>query len=79
MNELLKFLIKGITGTENFEIDTHEEADATTFTISVDPEQMGLVIGKGGKTIKAIQTLARIRGRLEGKLVFVNVVEAKTS
>ena len=76
MKELLDYILKGVTGNDNFNIESKEEGETTTFTVSVDSEQMGLVIGKGGNTIKAIQTLARIRGGLEGKSVFVNVVES---
>ncbi|PIP57013.1 RNA-binding protein, partial [Candidatus Woesebacteria bacterium CG22_combo_CG10-13_8_21_14_all_45_10] len=33
--------------------------------LKVPPEDMGLVIGKGGTTIKAIRNLIRVRATLE--------------
>lgn len=75
MQDLLTFLITEITGTDDFKIEENEEEGRVNFTVQVDSENIGLIIGKNGKTIKAIQGLMRIRGKLEKKSVFVNVGE----
>lgn len=75
MEKLLKFLLENITGEDNFTIEKKEEEDRITFDVSVPDETIGLVIGKGGRTIKAIQDVMRVKGRLEDKSVFVNVEE----
>jgi hypothetical protein len=41
----------------------------------VSPEDMGKVIGKEGKVIKAIRNLMRIPGVLEGKKIYINLAE----
>lgn len=43
--------------------------------ISVDPEDMGIIIGKGGRTIKALRRLAGILGVKSGKKIMVELAE----
>lgn len=76
MKKFIKYLVEETTGIKDANIEETEEDDKLTLTINVSPELIGLVIGKGGKTIKAIQSLARVRGKLEKKIVFVNVSES---
>lgn len=73
MKKLLEFIIEEITGTKDFSIEEKEEEGNVTLIINGDPSHMGLIIGKNGVTIKAIQTVLRVRARLEGKMVFVVV------
>lgn len=45
---------------EDLEITPHEEDDGTLFIeISVNPDDAGKVIGRQGRVIKSIRTLAR--------------------
>ncbi|OGM28430.1 hypothetical protein A2962_04715 [Candidatus Woesebacteria bacterium RIFCSPLOWO2_01_FULL_39_61] len=76
MKKLIKYLLEEAMGIKDADIEEVEENGKVTLTINVSPELIGLVIGKGGKTIKAIQSLARIRGKLEKRIVFVNVSES---
>ena len=75
MKDLLTFILEGILGKREFEItETEEEgSDRVILSIQAQPEDLGLIIGKGGNTIKAIQTILRVRGRVEDKLVDVTV------
>ena len=77
MKKLLEFIIEEITGSKDFSVEEKEEEGNTSLIISGDPSQMGLVIGKNGSTIKAIQTVLRVRARLEEKMVFVVVSSEK--
>jgi len=79
MKDLLEFILKGITGKDNFVIEEEVNEDAYSFRIILEPDSIGLIIGKGGKTIKAVQTLLRVRGKLENKKVFVNVSSKEDS
>lgn len=74
MKELLVFLLKEITG-KDFLVEQSEESGRTSLQVKADPEDMGMIIGKEGRTIKAIQDILRVKGSLEGKSVFVNVSE----
>ncbi len=75
MRDLLDFLIKGITGNKDFEIEESQDADRSNFEIKIDPSFFGLVIGKGGRTIRAIRNLLKVRATIEKKGVNVSVAE----
>ncbi len=75
MRDLLDFLIKGITGNKDFEIEESQDADRSNFEIKIDPSFFGLIIGKGGRTIKAIRNLLKVRATIEKKGVNVSVAE----
>ncbi len=75
MRELLEFLLKGILGDDNYSIEEEKEENHIRFLIDTEPENMGLIIGKRGKTIKTIRNLLRVRATLEKKGVSVAVVE----
>lgn len=76
MKELLEFILENITGSKNFTVSEKEEEGRFSLEIKVDKGLIGLLIGKGGRTIKSIQNLLRVKGRLENKNVFVNIVES---
>ncbi len=75
MRKLLEFLLKGILGDDNYSIEEEKEENHIRFLIDTEPENMGLIIGKRGKTIKTIRNLLRVRATLEKKGVSVAVVE----
>ena len=75
MKQLLEFLVKGISGTEDFEIEETEVEGRTEYVISANPDYVGKIIGKGGKTIKAIRNLLKVRATLEKKAVGLSVIE----
>lgn len=75
MKKLLEFILKNITGKE-LKITEESEDTKIIFNIHADKDTIGLVIGKNGTTIKAIQEILRVRARVEKTYVFVNVVEA---
>lgn len=76
MKELLSFILEEITGGNNFSIEESEvEAGKIVLEVKADPAVMGLIIGKGGNTIKAITTVLRVKGRIEQKFVNINVSE----
>jgi predicted RNA-binding protein YlqC (UPF0109 family) len=75
MRDLLDFLIKGITGNKDFEIEESQDADRSNFEVKIDPSFFGLIIGKGGRTIRAIRNLLKVRATIEKKGVNVSVAE----
>jgi predicted RNA-binding protein YlqC (UPF0109 family) len=72
MNDLLVFILQQITGKE-IPVEEHDEEGRTVFEIAPDEETIGLVIGKGGKTIKAIQEVVRVCARKENKFVYLRI------
>lgn len=73
MEELLDFLLKNILGKEKFEVVKNELDGRINYTIKVAPENMGLIIGKGGRMIKSLRNIAKVRATLEKTSVNLNV------
>lgn len=76
MEKLLKFLTTSIVEKpKKVKIQKSEEGDQTTLTCKVDKEDMGKIIGRQGRTIKAIRTLLRTKAGRLGKRVFLVLEE----
>ena len=73
MKDLLEFLLKGLLGEEKFEIIEAQDDGRILFTIKTAPENVGLIIGKGGHTIKSLRNVLKVRATLEKVAVSVNV------
>ena len=73
MKQLLEFLLKGILGKEEFDVVETEAEGRIDYTIKTAQENVGMIIGKGGKMIKTLRNLLKVRATLEKKAVFVNV------
>ena len=62
MKEFLEFLVKQITSKpEEVEITESRENDTFIYHIKVSEDDMGIVIGKEGKTIKSLRNLAKAK------------------
>lgn len=75
MKELLEFLLKGILGKEKFDVIENEEEGRITYSIKAPQENVGMIIGKGGKMIKTLRNILKVRATLEKKAVFLNIAE----
>lgn len=77
MKDILTFIVSGIVDkSENVEITEEENQGIVNLTVKVDPQDMGKIIGKEGKVIKAIRNLMRIPGVLQGKKIYITLAEA---
>lgn len=76
MKALLEFLIKNIAG-DDFSVKEEElEGGRVNFEVSANPEIIGLIIGKMGKTVKTLRKILSIRAVIEGKSVNISVKES---
>jgi predicted RNA-binding protein YlqC (UPF0109 family) len=73
MKELLEYLLKGLLGEEKFEITETNEDGRIIFTVKTAPENVGLIIGKGGHMIKSLRNILKVRATLEKVAVSINV------
>ncbi|OGY23424.1 MAG: hypothetical protein A2172_04315 [Candidatus Woykebacteria bacterium RBG_13_40_15] len=74
MRELIEFLAKSVVENEKAVIATEEKRDGVEIIkLSVDPVDMGKIIGKEGKIIKAIRSLVKIRSLKDNKKVFLEL------
>lgn len=72
MKNLIEFiLIHLVDNPEAVSVEMTMDGDTEVYTIKVAPEDMGKVIGKQGKVINSIRTLARVRAVKEGKHISI--------
>ena len=77
MKDLLHYLVTSIVEQpEAVKIEkTETEGGFVNLQITVAPEDMGMVIGKGGRIIRALRNLVRVKAIKEGKRVNVELTE----
>jgi uncharacterized protein len=56
-------------------IEVEGEGGALIIEVSVHPEDAGKIIGKRGRVIRALRTLAKAAGQKEGRPMTVEVVD----
>lgn len=75
MKDLLEFILKHLTDhPDDVVIDLSEDDASITVSMTVNPEDVGRVIGKEGKTINAIRSLAKVIAIKEKKKLNINLV-----
>jgi len=74
MEELIKYILNKIVDHPgDFKIESSQNEEMVTITAKLNPEDMGKVIGKGGKTISAIRSLVKILAAKNQKRFNFNV------
>jgi predicted RNA-binding protein YlqC (UPF0109 family) len=54
--ELLNYLTRALVSKpDEVKVTSEEEGEATVLKVSVDPEDLGRLIGRGGRTAKALR------------------------
>lgn len=75
MDELVLFIAKSlVTNLEAVKVNTREEKDATIIELSVDPADVGKVIGKQGRIAKAIRTIVKASSVRSEKKYVVDIL-----
>lgn len=75
MKDVLVFILKNITTVpDDVVIEEREEDGGTNYVVSVNPADVGRIIGKEGKVIKAIRTIMRVIAIQKGVRVRVSVM-----
>lgn len=76
MKDILTYIIKGIVEKDDkVSINEEENQGIVNLTVSVDPSDMGRVIGKEGKVIKAIRNVMRIPAMKQNKKIYITLAE----
>jgi predicted RNA-binding protein YlqC (UPF0109 family) len=68
-------LVENITGETKFDIEETSQDGRTDYLIMAPKETVGMIIGKEGRTIRAIRNLIKVRATLENIAVTVSVEE----
>jgi len=77
MKKLLSFILTSIVDNpDKIEVSSNQEEDGTIIlTAEADPEDMGKIIGKKGKIIRAIRTLLKVKAVKNKQRVIFNLQE----
>lgn len=76
MQDLLDYLVKSLVSKpEAVVIEETTDAEGVNLLLTVDPEDMGLIIGKNGSTIKSIRKLLITRAMAENLKVNLQLNE----
>ena len=77
MDDLLKFLLEPlVSDIKTVKIEKAEQDQNLSYLVTIPKEDIAKVIGKGGKMIKAIKNLLRVRGVKENIFASIEVLEA---
>jgi predicted RNA-binding protein YlqC (UPF0109 family) len=77
LKELLEFLARTLVDhPDQVEVREYEEEEgALVLELSVAEEDRGKVIGRHGRTVKALRAVMKAGGVKEGRRIFVEVVD----
>ena len=77
MKELLEYLARGLVEhPDAVQVTEVEEDDGTiVLELSVDEDDYGSVIGRGGRTAMALRTVVKVAAVKEQRRVFVDIVD----
>jgi predicted RNA-binding protein YlqC (UPF0109 family) len=76
VREVLEYIARHLVDDpDSVEVTTVEGEESITLRLSVAPEDMGKVIGKGGRTARAIRDVVRAAGTRSGATALVEIVE----
>ena len=75
MKELVEFIARSLVDDPSQVYVSEIEGESSVILeLRVGPDDMGRVIGKGGRTVNAIRTLIRVLAAKQGKRVTLEIV-----
>ena len=76
LRELINYLARGLVDhPEEVEVEEIEEADALVFELKVAEDDLGKVIGKQGRTAKALRTVLSAASSKMRRRVLLEILE----
>lgn len=76
MKDTLHFIVSAIVDhPDAVQIEEHEEEGIQIYTVTVDPEDMGKVIGKEGKVIRSVRNIMKIKAMKYNLRIKVSLAE----
>lgn len=76
MKELVEFIVKSLVDNpDKVEVYEIQGRGSTILELSVADEDMGRVIGKGGRVINAIRALVQVRAAKMGEQASLELIE----
>jgi uncharacterized protein len=79
MKKALEYIVSQIVeDPKKVEINEQEEQGIINFSITVAPSDMGRIIGKNGKVIRAIRNVIKISAIKQNKKINISLVESSS-
>ncbi|HAX69472.1 MAG TPA: KH domain-containing protein [Anaerolineales bacterium] len=75
MKELIEYIAKSLVDHPEDVVVTQTSGNRPRLELSVAKDDMGRVIGKGGKVANSIRTLLRVAAERQGKQATLDVTE----
>ncbi len=76
MKDLLEYVVKSLVNNpDSVRIEENGNDDEVVFEVHVAPDDMGRIIGKGGRIAKAVRSLMKAASFKENKRVNVEIVD----
>jgi len=76
MRNVIEMIVKALVDDgESVDIREVEQRGATLIEVRVAPNDVGKIIGKQGRTIRALRSLARIGGTKKNRRYLLEIVE----
>lgn len=73
--DLVEYVVKNLVDyPDAVEVTEVEEPSVILLEVSVNPDDMGRLIGKRGRVINAIRTLTKVQAERAGKRISVELV-----
>jgi len=75
LKSLIEILVKALVDNPDaVNVEEVDEGESVTYEVSVDPEDLGKVIGKQGRVANALRTVAKAAALKDRKNVFVKIL-----
>jgi predicted RNA-binding protein YlqC (UPF0109 family) len=76
MRELVEFLVRALVEQpDKVEVEEFEEDGDLVLEVSVAEDDLGRVIGRGGRIANAVRTVARAAGARDDRRVIVDILD----
>lgn len=75
MNDLIEILVKALVDNPDaVSIEEVEEGQSVTYEVTVDPDDLGKIIGKQGRVANALRTVTKAASMKTHKNVYVKIL-----
>ena len=76
MDDLLVYLARKLVGRpDDVRVEREKRDDAVVLRLHVAPEDVGKMIGRQGRTVRALRTIARASGAKTGERTLVEIAD----
>ena len=79
MKDLVKYLATSLVDyPDGVSVDEHSIEREVTIELSVQQDDLGKIIGKKGRTARALRAIISAVGAKQGKRVFLDIIEPES-